>query len=273
MKSQPAVGGADQPALHRIAAVIPAHNVARDIAATVRACRAIPGVDLLVVVDDGSDDETGRAARAAGAVVVRHSVPRGRASAMETGVKVAAMRDHADLPARHILFLSGDLGESAVEATSLVEAVVDGRADCAVGVNPSTPAVKGSSVNMARRAIRRATGWDPLHPLAHERCVTREVLNAVMPFSNGHGLEVALAIDLLSEGFSIIELPCAFTHLAAEDAVERYQRPVRYAETIASIVMKWLKRKRLSKRRKATKEQKMGEPYPLPASERRAAQV
>ena len=75
-------GAAGRKAPQRIAAVIPAHNVGHDVAATVRACRAIPGVDLLIVVDDGSADDTGRAARAAGAVVVRHSVERGRASAI-----------------------------------------------------------------------------------------------------------------------------------------------------------------------------------------------
>ena len=49
-----------------VAVVIAARNQRSALAATVRACRAIPGVDLIVVVDDGSDDDTGSVARLAG---------------------------------------------------------------------------------------------------------------------------------------------------------------------------------------------------------------
>ncbi|HLS61950.1 MAG TPA: glycosyltransferase, partial [Ruania sp.] len=73
------------PATMRVAAVIPAKDEEDRIAATVRAVRAIPHVDLVLVVDDGSEDDTQHLARRAGAVVVRHSVNRGKASAMETG--------------------------------------------------------------------------------------------------------------------------------------------------------------------------------------------
>ena len=38
----------DRSAPQRVAAIIPAHDVGHDVAATVRACRAIPGVDLLI---------------------------------------------------------------------------------------------------------------------------------------------------------------------------------------------------------------------------------
>lgn len=79
--------------LHGVAALIVAHNQARRIAATVRAARAIPGIDLVLVVDDASTDNTQELARKAGAVVVRHSHHRGRSASVETGASVIGMRD------------------------------------------------------------------------------------------------------------------------------------------------------------------------------------
>lgn len=253
----------------RVAAIICAHNAGPDIASTVRSCRAIPGVDLLVVVDDGSDDDTGHNARLAGAVVVRHSVPRGRASAMETGVKVAAMRDRADWPARLLLFLSADLGESAVEASALVEAVVTHQADCAIAVPPAVNPTIGHSLaeNMARTGIRRATGWEPQGPLSEQRCLSREVLNAVMPFAPGYGLEPAMTIDLLVAGFTVVEVPCAFHHLGSDHTIGELNRNARYADAWWAIQHRRLRRLRLSAevRRGAGRAQRAGRPYPLAA--------
>ena len=62
-----------------VAVVIPAQNEADRIRQTVTAAAGLPGVDLVVVVDDGSRDGTGRVARRAGAVVLRHARNRGKA--------------------------------------------------------------------------------------------------------------------------------------------------------------------------------------------------
>lgn len=195
----------------RVAVVIAAYDDKATIGATVRACYAIPDVDLIVVVDDGSNDDMGQAARSAGAVVVRHSVPRGRASALETGVKVVAMRDRLDWPARHILFLDPNLGDSAIEASALVDAVNSGLADCAIGVVPKEQRFgRGPAEKTAHQAVRALTGWYVTDPLSSDRCMTREAVNEIMPFSNGLSVDVGMTVDLISAGFSVVEIPCAF---------------------------------------------------------------
>lgn len=190
--------------------MIPAKDEADRISATIRACRAIPHVDLVLVVDDGSEDGTQHAARNAGAVVVRHSVNRGKASAMETGSSVVAMRDIEGRPARVLMFIDADLGESAVECASLVEPVVSGEVDLAIAALPPEEGSRNPAMatKLARRAISRATGWRPYQPLSGVRCITREAFNASLPLAHGWGVETGMTIDVLTAGFTVQEVPC-----------------------------------------------------------------
>lgn len=68
-------------------AVIPALNEATRIEAVVKA--ALPYVDRVIVVDDGSRDGTGDVARKAGAFVVRHPENCGAGAATMTGIESA----------------------------------------------------------------------------------------------------------------------------------------------------------------------------------------
>ena len=256
----------NRPQKHKVAVIIPAHNEARQIAHTVRACRALPGVDLLIVVDDGSDDNTQQHARGAGAVVVRHSVVRGKASALETGVKVAAMRDRADGLPRRLLFLDGDLGETALEATSLIATVQSGKADCAIATLPKQKGAGGHGfvVNHARKAIRRATGWNPMAPLSGQRCITREAVNDIMPFAAGWGVEVAMTIDLLVKGYTVQEVPCDFTHRATgNDLLGYLHRADQYKDAVKATTVRRLHRHRVPVKARvhAALNQTPGSPY------------
>ncbi len=219
-----------------VAALIVAHDQARRIAATVRAALAIPGVDLVLVVDDGSTDNTQDLARNAGAVVVRHPHIRGRSAAVETGAAVAAMRDEPGATPRALLLLDANLGHHAIGAAPLVPAVLEGVCDLAVALTEAQEIAAGLPSGVARTAVERATGWTPRQPLGRIRCLTREALEVAMPLARGAGLEAAMTLDVLQAGLTITEVECEIRHKGqAADERTVLARANRYREVLTAV--------------------------------------
>lgn len=197
-----------------VAVVIPAKDESRRIAATVRAAADLPGVGLVVVVDDGSEDGTDDLARGAGATVVRHERNHGKAAAMATGADAVRAQDPPGSP-RLLLFVDGDLEGSAANLAPLVEPVREGRADMAVAILPPQAAPgggRGRVVRLAKVGIARLTGFTPTQPLSGMRCLTREAFDAATPLARGWGVEVGLTVDVLRAGLRVTEVPCDLHH-------------------------------------------------------------
>lgn len=201
-----------------VAVVIPARDEADRIQATVTAALGLPGAGLVVVVDDGSRDDTASQAELAGAAVMRHARNRGKGAAMETGAEAVRLLDQRNSPgkARHLLFLDADLGQTAGQAGPLIEPVLAGAADMTIAV--FTAIVKlgghGMVVGLSGAGIRRATGWQPRQPLNGQRCLTRAAFEAARPLARGFGVETGLTIDLLRKGMRVTEVEVDMAHRA-----------------------------------------------------------
>ena len=244
-----------------LAVVIPARNESERIGATVRAAARIPGVDIVVVVDDGSVDGTGCEAALAGATVMRHARNRGKAAAMVTGAEAvlvleaeraaAAASAAAAAPPgtgaalvpgrpRHLLFLDADLAETAAHAGPLAEPVLAGQADMTIAV--FTTRVKrgghGVVLGLSGAGIERATGWRPAEPLNGQRCLTRAAFEAARPLAAGWGAETGLTIDLLRQGMRIVEVRVPLAHRATgrdmSSQVHRVRQLVGVARALAA---------------------------------------
>jgi glycosyltransferase involved in cell wall biosynthesis len=210
------------------AVVIPAKDEADRIAATVAAAKTIG--DTVVVVDDGSRDDTAAVAETAGAQVIRHDRNRGKAAAMTSGA--AAVPD-ADL----LLFLDADLGATAAEGAKLVAAVVAG-ADCAIGLLPRVAGAGGHGfvVRLAANGIARATGWTATQPLSGQRCLTRQAFRCALPLARGFGVETAMTIDLLRQGCRLVEVPTEMAHrVTANDARGTLHRARQFADVALAL--------------------------------------
>ena len=73
--------------IERVVALIPALNAERTIVPVITA--ALPHVERVIVIDDGSTDRTGAVATEAGAQVLRHEKNRGKGGALKTGFQHA----------------------------------------------------------------------------------------------------------------------------------------------------------------------------------------
>ena len=194
----------------QVAVVIPAHNEAVRVGETVRAALAIPSVTRVVVVDDGSTDDTDRVAENAGAKVVRLYGNHGKGAALEVG---AARVADSDI----VLLLDADLGDTAAQAELLVGPLIAGEADISIAGFPPAQGKAGFGLvkGLARWGIARlGGGFEATAPLSGQRALTRACLATVRPFSAGYGAEVGLTVRALRAGFCVVEVPTTMAHAA-----------------------------------------------------------
>ena len=149
----------DQPAVATDAfcpaILIPAYQCAATIGPVVGGARA-HGLPILVV-DDGSSDDTGARARAEGADVVRHSMNHGKGAALVTGMRELAARGFT-----HALTMDGDGQHLPHEIPTLLNAAAEAPTAIVIGVRRrGSQAVAGINLfgnRFANLCVRSAAG-------------------------------------------------------------------------------------------------------------------
>ncbi|HDP69834.1 MAG TPA: glycosyltransferase family 2 protein [Actinobacteria bacterium] len=190
----------------KIVALVSAYNEGEQIAKTVNSLGKIPDLTRIVVIDDGSVDDTSEKAREAGANVIRLEKNLGKGGALSKVVK--------ELDYDVLLLVDADLGDSAVEARKIIKPLIDGDADMAIADFPKPKKKGGFGLvkGLARWAIERIAGARMNEPLSGQRAVKKSVIDSVGSFGNGFGVEVGMTIDVLRRGFKVIEVPTLMSH-------------------------------------------------------------
>ena len=138
--------------------IVPAHNEVAVVRSTVFGLST--HFKDIVVVDDGSSDETGAEARAAGATVVRHLRNLGQGAALSTGLRFAL----GDQSACVFVTFDADGQHRPQDAARMVE--VQAASGCSVvfgtrfgeGSDVNVPAARRLVLAAARRQVNRSSG-------------------------------------------------------------------------------------------------------------------
>ena len=190
---------------------LPAHDEAPRLAAVI-ACaprRIGPHPVEVVVVDDGSTDDTAIVARAAGATVVRHPVNLGLGAAVATGFGIGTQLDAAA-----VAFCDADGEYDPGELERLVRPVLDGTADYVVGTR-----FGGRIEHMRphRRAgnlvLTRWVRWMTRAPVSdgqsgYRALSARAASDAVV--AHDYNYAQVLTLDLVQRGYGYHETPITY---------------------------------------------------------------
>lgn len=200
---------------HRLSLIVPAYREAAQIGESVTRIRDELGAELaagdleLVVVDDGSGDDTAAVASQAGADrVVVLPVNQGKGAAIRAGV--------AEATGRSIAFTDADLAYSPVQVLKILEALEDGW-DIAIGSrrHPDARAVVASSAirQVGSRAINGASKLVLAGGYADTQCGLKgfrsDVGRAMFGLAriDGFAFDIELLAIAERHGFSVSEVP------------------------------------------------------------------
>ncbi len=129
----------------RLFVIIPALNEAETIADVVANCRR-ELCDTVVVINDGSNDDTASMARSAGADVIDHPFNLGVGAAVRTGLTYAVTHG-----ATEVLVVDADGQHDGAQARALLVALRTAEADIVVGSRFAS----GYTVGLSRRFVMR----------------------------------------------------------------------------------------------------------------------
>jgi dolichol-phosphate mannosyltransferase len=199
----------------RIIAIAPAYNEQAKIGQVAkRTPRDV--VDEVLVVDDGSTDDTAQVARAAGAEVLSFPQVRGVGAAIRAGL--AAGRSQGFQVA---VIMAGNNKDDPAEIPRLLEPIVAQGCDLVVGSRFLAGGQYGGDMPRYRRLATR------LHPWLLSRFVGKQLTESTngfrairlqclddprirldQPWLDGYGLEVYLLYKMIRCGFRHAEVPC-----------------------------------------------------------------
>jgi glycosyltransferase involved in cell wall biosynthesis len=209
--------GLDQKTRSDVLTLVPAFNETEGIERVIRDLRLYFPLADFVVIDDGSTDDTSRKVLRSGVDLLRLPTNLGIGGALQTGLKYAE-----EMGYKYTLRLDADGQHDPDDALRLLDAVMNGEADVAIGSRFLAAGWLGKDRNYKTTftrllGIRTFAAMASLFtrqkitdPTSGLRCYSQRVICYLAQFHPQDYPEVESVIMLHRAGFRLLELPATF---------------------------------------------------------------
>jgi len=194
---------ATQQTQKRVLAGIPAYNEARYIGSVVLQARQY--VDEVIVIDDGSRDNTTRIAELAGATVIRHDENRGKGTAIQS-ILAEAKKRNPDI----LVLLDADSQHDANEIPALLKAILEG-SDLVIGSREAQKDRTRTYRRIGQKVLLRSTQLASKTNISDSesgfRALSPKAINELELKENGFAIESEMISCAADKNLKITEVP------------------------------------------------------------------
>ena len=209
-----------------LAIVIPAFNEAATIAHVVTQARSLGNV---IVVDDGSRDQTARLARDAGAHVVSLAGNSGYEQALSAGIKYAIDGGWA-----FAMTMDADGQHDVVSAEALITAL--GHADVAIGLRLRKQRIMEWTAGWLGSLL-----WNVPDPFSGLKLYRLETCGALLPFDSRRLIGGEMFVRALRSGLRVVGVPIVTAPRADSPRFDtNFRANIRLARATALLVAIYL---------------------------------
>jgi glycosyltransferase involved in cell wall biosynthesis len=195
-------------------------------------------VDEVIVVDDGSTDNTGRVAALAGATVIRHDANKGKGTGIQRILAEAKMRN-PDI----LVLLDADSQHNPNEIPILLKAISEG-SDLVIGSreaqNEKTPRFRRIGKAFISRSTRFASKTNIFDSESGFRALSPKAIDNLELKENGFAVESEMIARAAEKNLKITEVPISNIYTADGSTIN----PVRHGIEVLSRVIVMISQRR-----------------------------
>lgn len=212
---------------------IPAYEEETSIGSVVVKAKEIAG--QVIVVDDGSNDDTAEIAEAAGARVIRHDVNQGKGAAIRTLFSHIQMEEF-----EAVVLIDGDGQHDPAEIPEVAWPVIEGLCDLTIGSRylesdrTETPLYRRFGQKVLDKLTASSSGADLSDTQSGFRAFSPSAVENLSIRTDGMGVESEMIGDATQKDLDITEVPIDVKY---DDVDGQTYNPLRHGLTVAVFIM------------------------------------
>ena len=219
----------------KTAIVIPAHNEAKTIGALVKSITDLNGD--VIVVDDGSCDDTASLAKAGGALVISTSTKSGKGNALRLAFAQALGQGYDA-----VITLDGDGQHSPSDIGRFLECYQKTKAGIISGNRMHNPC----GMPWLRRATNGFMSW-MISLICHQkimdtqcgfRLITTKVLKSIVLECNDFEIETEILIKASKKGFRVVSVPIQTIYRDEVSKINPLRDTLRFIRYMSAEILK-----------------------------------